>query len=1841
MKLNIRIACKALNILLVFSLLGLTVFTSLFPTPPAAAAAPAAKPADTATNVTVGSATATLDVGSGTYRASTDVFVNGYINAGGGGLGTYDIWITFDKTKLAAVSIAGGTAPFDAAPTNNVGGGVIGSNTIGILKFNAFQTTGAPVGNIKVATIVWQALTGSVTTLTPAIQTLADFAGNNVTGAVAVAGAVTWTTVKTGTSSFAVGATTTDVPVTIAGVPASGLGSYSITVAYDNTKVVIDSVQNGAAPFGAPATATINPTNVVLADSQTGSTPTGDIIVAYLRMHGIAVGSTTLTVTITSVLNAATPAVSLGAVAENGTVTVVSTTATTGNVALNVGATGVANVSITGVPAAGLKAYNFTITYDVTKVTVASVGNGTAPFNAPVSTINNTTGTVTLNQTLAAGPFPTGDVLLATLTLTGIANGVSNLTVSFTPANILDGTGAQLTCGISSGVATVTTPVIATASAGVNVGATTTVAVTLNGLANQSLASYNIGITFDQTKMTVDSVAGGPAPFNNPTSVINNAGGSVTLNQTIVAGYPTGNITLATLTVRGVAAGSTALTIAVTTLTNSAAGSITRTITNGTVNVVATNVTIGSVFLVKGASADLPITVNQVPGPTGLGGYSFPITFDKTKVQVNGFSVGTDPVFATAALTSSQDNTAGTARVNQFLSVNPGPTGNVNVAKMNITALADGLSTITIVTGGASTYTLTDPTGADIGAAIVPSSVNSWTVAAGTSLMQLGATGTIPITVKVPAASTNGLKSYDVTVSFAPSKIRVDTVAAGVAPFGAPTTATIDNVAGTVRLVGSQAGSTVATGDIVVATLNITSLATTVTSLSDTTSSPGTINIAALTDTATPANTPSGLPRAGTAGSAPVIPVPTVTVGSANVLRGTNSTIPVTVDVHSLAAPTGIGSYNFRVSFTNTAVTLNSASGGVAPFDATPTFGPSPIVSFMDFNGFHALNPGPKGTFVIANVNLSTLAAALAGPTTLTLTITSLSDVLGAPVTATAVNGTLTVLPAPPPAAGFTKVLSPANGVAPNTVVFTDTSTGGPTGWTWTFGDGTGSSLQNPTKVYSTGGVFTINMTAIYTGGSLAAAPQTVTIYSTPAASFTKVLAPLNGVAPVTVTFTDTSTGNVTSWLWNFGDSNATSTNPNSSTAQNPSHTYVGAGNFTVTLTATNIAGSNTSAGQVVSVFTVPAAAFTKSATNTVVGAAVTFTDTSTGNPTSWAWAFGDATTSTAQNPSKSYSAPGAYSVTLTATNAAGSNTSAGQTVNVFPAPVASFTKVLAPTTGVAPCTVTFTDTSTGGITAWLWTFGDGTTSTAQNPTKTYSAAGNYNVTLQVTNAGGSNTSAAQLIRIYTVPVANFSANPATGAPPLLVTFTDLSTGNPASWSWNFGDGTASSSQNITHTYAAAGSYTVTLTVTNPAGTNASTQTITATTPVVVIGGGGGAPPPPPPGPGTGTTGPAPAPATGPVAGPGAGGSVGGTISGGSAIGNNAIGTSTIGNQLSANAGSSVTIGTSATGGLTISVPVNLPSGSILSTFSDPTSGISFQGNTFTIPITDSKGNVVMTLTATVQAPQGTGNAATANITSLQIQTTASQSDFPASLLQTLPIGTVSAFVKAQLKSLPAGATLTVTNTQSLSSADQAAFVDAAAKAGYKITDIAYAIKVDKTNLADGKDIGPATATMWVATSWANKFANIAIMRKADNGSVSMLKTNKAGVQDTFTRVEADSPDGLSLFALVSYDVIPTPTATAKPTTPAPTATAKPTTPAPTATAKPTTPAPPPTAKPTTPAPTPAPTAVVTAPPKPTPTPTPQPPAGTNWLLIIIIIVVVIIVAILVWYFFFRVPKQK
>lgn len=339
---------------------------------------------------------------------------------------------------------------------------------------------------------------------------------------------------------------------------------------------------------------------------------------------------------------------------------------------------------------------------------------------------------------------------------------------------------------------------------------------------------------------------------------------------------------------------------------------------------------------------------------------------------------------------------------------------------------------------------------------------------------------------------------------------------------------------------------------------------------------------------------------------------------------------------------------------------------------------------------------------------------------------------------------------------------------------------------------------------------------------------------NSPTANFSGT--PLSGCNNINVTFTDLSSNTPTSWAWTFTGPFAPI--PATSALQNPVVNFPGPGTYTVRLIVYNALGNDTITK--VNYITVnncppPVADFTGTPTTICAGQQVNFVDNSTNTPTSWNWTFPGGTpgTSTAQNPSVVYAAPGVYNVTLTATNAYGNNTITKSNYitvnNCPPPPVANFTA--SPLVACAGDSIQFTDASTNFPNYWQWTFPGGSpaTSLAQNPKIKYNSPGTYSITLTVSNSQGTSTFTRNnyiTINTCSAPVANFGATPTSICTGQNVAFTDLSSNAPTSWSWSFPGGTPATSavQNPTINYAAAGTYNVTLTATNGFGGNSITQ---------------------------------------------------------------------------------------------------------------------------------------------------------------------------------------------------------------------------------------------------------------------------------------------------------------------------------------------------------------------------------------------------------------------------------
>ncbi len=396
----------------------------------------------------------------------------------------------------------------------------------------------------------------------------------------------------------------------------------------------------------------------------------------------------------------------------------------------------------------------------------------------------------------------------------------------------------------------------------------------------------------------------------------------------------------------------------------------------------------------------------------------------------------------------------------------------------------------------------------------------------------------------------------------------------------------------------------------------------------------------------------------------------------------------------------------------------------------------------------------------------------------------------------------ITVLPQPQ--AGFLSTVV----CAEEATQFSDTSTGTPTQWTWDFGDGSPlDATQNPSHTYMTGGTYNVTLIAANPAGCIDTLVSGITVNTVPVPSFTATSVCLGNVTA----FTDLSFDVVpiTNYYWDFGDGN-------NSFQSNPNYIYQAPGTYIVTLTVTNGSGCDSTITIPVTVTGVPVAAFM--ADTVCVGSPTTFTDLSTGPPSTWFWDFGDGNTSTTGPVVQhTYANAGTY---LASVIVSGGN---GCTDQVFMPVTVSNTVQAAMTVNPAACTndlVNFTDNSTttaGNIMGWQWDFGDGSpVDTLQNTSHTYTTPGTYTITLTVSGSTGCASVATQVMTINPLPVAAFTAT--TACSNQQTQFTDNSAGGVTNWDWDFGDNTTSTVQNPSHQYTGNGIFNTTLIVTTAAG---------------------------------------------------------------------------------------------------------------------------------------------------------------------------------------------------------------------------------------------------------------------------------------------------------------------------------------------------------------------------------------------------------------------------------------
>ena len=314
------------------------------------------------------------------------------------------------------------------------------------------------------------------------------------------------------------------------------------------------------------------------------------------------------------------------------------------------------------------------------------------------------------------------------------------------------------------------------------------------------------------------------------------------------------------------------------------------------------------------------------------------------------------------------------------------------------------------------------------------------------------------------------------------------------------------------------------------------------------------------------------------------------------------------------------------------------------------------------------------------------------------------------------------------------------------------TVTTGTIGYSWSFGDGATSTAQNPSHAFTAAGTYLVKLAVTTNNGCSDSAVQTIIVHPQPTPGFV-INNNVQCFNSNNFSFTNTSTissGSI-AYNWSFGDGG-------NSAAQNPVHAYTAVGTYQVKLIVTSNNGCKDSSTQTITVYPPPTGiGYIVNAGNQCLnGNNFVFTSNAAvvAGTLTYNWDFGDGGNSALQNPSHSYASAGTYQVKLVVTTNYGCKDSSIQTVIVYPQPEAGFT-----INNNAQClggnNFSFTNTSSisNGNIIYRWDFGDGQTSTVQDPTHTFAAAGTYIVKLLVGTDHGCNDSAAHNVTVYPQPL--------------------------------------------------------------------------------------------------------------------------------------------------------------------------------------------------------------------------------------------------------------------------------------------------------------------------------------------------------------------------------------------------------------------------------------------------------------------------------------------------------
>ena len=429
--------------------------------------------------------------------------------------------------------------------------------------------------------------------------------------------------------------------------------------------------------------------------------------------------------------------------------------------------------------------------------------------------------------------------------------------------------------------------------------------------------------------------------------------------------------------------------------------------------------------------------------------------------------------------------------------------------------------------------------------------------------------------------------------------------------------------------------------------------------------------------------------------------------------------------------------------------------------------------------------------------------------------------------------------------------VTPDSGCIPLTVTFSDASSGPVRTWIWNFGDSTWDTVRladsangDIKHTYTRSGAFTVTLSVLDSlDGSDSEAKKRAVVVGH---NVDSVTLSDNYVCPGdSIAFTAHNPYGVSRWSWAFGDGTSTADN---SVVQK--HAYASAGIYEFKLTVTGDCGSKVII-DTVHVIHCARAYFTADPDTGCVPLTVVFTDSSqppsvlngdildtVGTIVHWSWTFGNGVTRQFDGPPAAqeivYGAAGSFPVTLTVTTDSGGITSFRDTIVAYPALAATFTAV--PTSGCQTqgrqFLVAFTRVATGDK-GWIWDFGDGDTSHAQNPYHAYSTPGYYTVRLDVIGGCGTNDTTTvirdSLVRFSDQidPAPDFSYSHVSDTSWRTVTFVDQTIGDTVfTRLWTIGGTGAGTTDTVIHRFADTGFYVVKLVRRNDCDSAFVTKTI-------------------------------------------------------------------------------------------------------------------------------------------------------------------------------------------------------------------------------------------------------------------------------------------------------------------------------------------------------------------------------------------------------------------------------